>query len=94
MDGPEQLSDRELLEKLRLDYFNAMHAEDYVRINNVIAPQFWGRFGRYYGEYERSWRNPFVSRLPVSVVIDPGQNKQAQIDWMEQVLTGQIDPFP
>jgi len=93
MDGIEKLSDPELLYKLRMDYLRALQTEDYTLINNVIIPQFWERFSKYYGEYERSWKNSSVSRLPISVVIDPMQNRQAELDWMEQVLKGQLEPF-
>lgn len=93
MDGVQQPSDPEFLYKLRMDYLRAMQTEDYTQINNVIIPRFWERFSKYYVEYEKSWKNPSVSRLPVSVVIDPMQNRQAELDWMEQVLKGQLEPF-
>ena len=86
MDDSEDLSDQDLLNRLRLDYMQALEAEDYVLINDVIIPKFRGRFGKYYGEYEKSWKNPSVSRLPVSVVIDPRQNKEAELIWIEHVL--------
>ena len=94
MDDSKDLSDQDLLNKLRLDYLQALEAEDYRLINDVIIPRFWGRFGKYYGEYERSWKSPSVSRLPVSVVIDPRQSKEAELMWAEHVLKGRIEPFP
>jgi hypothetical protein len=93
MDGHPELSDPEFLYKLRLDYLRAMQTGDYTLINSVIIPQFRERFSKYYGEYEKSWKNPSVSRLPISVVIDPMQNRQAELDWMELVLKGQLEPF-
>jgi hypothetical protein len=89
--GPENPSDGEYLQKLRIEYLHAIQLEDYGRINGVIVPQFLERFGRHYEEYAREWKDLSLSRLPVQVIIDPGQQTEKRIAWAEHVLTGQID---
>ena len=91
MDAPEQASDLEVLTKLRMEYLQALQIEDYGRINTVIVPRFLKLFGRYYDSYARDWKNLSLLRLPVQVVIDPGQQLSQQVDWADQVLKGKID---
>ncbi len=91
MDAPEQASDSEVLMRLRTEYLQALQIEDYGRINTVIVPQFLKLFGRYYDNYTRNWKNVSLLRLPVQVVIDPGQQLSQQLDWADQVLKGKID---
>lgn len=91
MGSPNDLSDAEYLYKLRIEYLQAIQLEDYVSISNVIVPQFWERFGKYYEEYAGSWKNLTLSRLPIQVIIDPGKEREKELDWAEHVLRGQID---
>jgi hypothetical protein len=91
MEDNESLSDVEYLYKLRIDYLQAVQLEDYSRINSVIVPRFWERFAKYYEEYVKTWKHLSLSRLPIQVVIDPGQQREKQLDWIEHVLKGQID---
>jgi hypothetical protein len=91
MDAPEQASDLEVLMKLRMEYLQALQIEDYGRINTVIVPKFLKLFGRYYDSYAQDWKNVSLLRLPVQVVIDPGQQLSQQLDWADQVLKGKID---
>ena len=94
MDEPENLSDAELLYLLRLDYVQAIRAEDYYRIQDTIIPRFRKRFSKYYNEYEKSWKDLSASRMPIHVIINPKDRQQAELGWIELVLTGQIDlPF-
>ncbi len=91
MDAPEHTPDSDILLKLRMEYLQALQAEDYGRINRIIVPQFLKLFGRYYESYAASWKSPSVLRLPVQVVIDPAQQQSQQLDWADQVLKGQIE---
>jgi hypothetical protein len=91
MEDIERLPDGEYLYKLRIDYLHAVQLEDYGRINSVILPRFWERFGKYYEEYAKTWKNLSLSRLPIQVVIDPNQQREKQMDWVEHVLKGQIE---
>jgi hypothetical protein len=91
MENNEGSSDLEFLYKLRIEYLQAIQLEDYVRINSVIVPQFLERFGKHYDEYGKGWKHLSLSRLPIQVVIDPGQQKEKELDWAENVLRGQID---
>lgn len=91
MDEPEYMSDAEFLYVLRMDYIKALQSEDYLRIQNTIVPQFWKRFAKYYNEYEKSWKDLSVSHVPVHVVINPTDRRQAELGWIERVLKGQID---
>ena len=91
MDAPEQASDAEVLMRLRVEYLQALQTEDYRRINTVIVPRFLKLFGSHYDSYARDWKNVSLLRLPVRVVIDPGQQLSQQLDWAEQVLKGKID---
>jgi hypothetical protein len=87
----EHLSDEELLNSLRLDYFQALQSEDYYRIQNTIVPQFRERFAKYYDEYEETWKDVAGSRVPVKLAINPTERQQAELGWIELVLKGQID---
>ncbi len=91
MGGAEQLSDAELLQKFRVEYVQALELEDYLLINNTIVPKFWDHFAKYYHEYEASWKDLSISRLPIRIMIDPMEKRQAEIRWVEQVLKGRID---
>ena len=92
MEGSNDMSDAEYLYKMRIEYLKAIQLEDYSRISSVIVPQFWERFGKYYEEYARSWKSVSFSRLPIQVIIDPGKEREKELDWAEHVLKGQIDP--
>lgn len=90
MDEFDSLSDGELLFRLRLEYTSALKLGDFEEINSVILPGFWDRFGRYYSDFERSWKG--VPRgTPVHLVLNPTDDKTLQIDWMDQVLQGRIE---
>jgi hypothetical protein len=91
MENSKDLSDAEYLYKLRIEYLQAIQLEDYLRISSVIVPQFWERFGKYYEKYAGSWKSLSLSRLPVQVIIDPGKEREKELDWAEHVLKGQID---
>jgi hypothetical protein len=91
MDAPEHVEEAELLKRLRIDYLQALELEDYTRINYIIVPRFWERFAKYYGEYEKSWKDLPVSRLHVRLMIDPKEKRWAELGWIDQVLKGQID---
>ena len=94
VNEPEKLSDTELLYMLRMDYFEAIRSEDYYRIQATIVPTFRKRFAKYYNEYEKSWKNTSVPRLPVRVALNPTERQRAEIGWIERVLKGQIDLKP
>jgi hypothetical protein len=94
MDAPEHLSDGELLQKFRVDYQQALEMEDYTRIYTIIVPQFWEHFAKYYHEYENSWKDLPIFHLPIHVMIDPMEKRQAEIGWVEQVLKGRIELAP
>lgn len=91
MEAPEHLSEADLLQKFRVDYLLALQLEDYIQINDIIVPRFWEHFGKYYREYEKSWKDLSVSRLPIHVMIDPTSMRRAELVWVEQVLKGRID---
>lgn len=90
MDDFNGLSDREFLHRLRLEYTNALKLGDFEEINAVIIPGFWDRFGRYYEEFEKSWKTVPLG-TPIHLVLDPADDKTLKIDWMDQVLQGRID---
>lgn len=90
MDEFDSLSDREFLNRLRLEYANALKLGNLEEINTVIIPGFWDRFGRYYEEFERSWKTVPLG-TPIHLVLDPADEKTLKIDWMDQVLQGRID---
>jgi hypothetical protein len=90
MDEFNSLSDGELLYRLRLEYTNALKLGDFEEINGVILPGFWDRFGRYYEEFENSWKAAPLG-TPVHLFLDPADDKTLQIDWMDQVLQGRIE---
>jgi hypothetical protein len=87
-------NDVEALTKLRVDYFTALEAGDYYRIQKVIVPAFWERFQKYYEEYSKNWRDPSLAYLPVRVAINPEQQREMELAWAEQVLKGQLDIGP
>ena len=91
MEGSNEMTDAEFLYRMRIEYLQAVQVEDYGRISGVIVPQFWDRFSKYYEEYARSWKNLASSRLPIQVIIDPGREREKELDWAEHVLKGQID---
>lgn len=90
MDEFDALSDGELLFRLRLEYANALKLGDFEEINKVIMPGFWDRFGRYYREFEKSWKEA-PRGTPVHLTLNQGDEKTLQIDWMDQVLQGRIE---
>jgi hypothetical protein len=91
MEGSSDISDTEFLYKMRMEYLQAVQVEDYARISGVIVPQFWNRFSKHYEEYARSWKSLAFSRQPIQVIIDPGTEREKELDWAEHVLKGQID---
>jgi len=91
MDVRENVSDAEVLMRLRVEYLQALQSEDYGRINTVIVPRFLKIFGSHYDSYAQDWKNVSLLRLPVRVVIDPAQQLSQQLDWADQVLKGKID---
>jgi hypothetical protein len=94
MDAPERPSDAELLRQFRVDYLHALELEDYLRINSIIVPQFWEHFAKYYYQYEKSWKDLSIASLPIRVMINPVEKRQAEIVWIEKVLKGQIGLIP
>lgn len=90
MEEFDSLSDGEFLYRLRLEYANALKLGDFQEINDVIMPGFWDRFGRYYKEFEKSWKS-LPPGTPVHLVLDPADDKTLKIDWMDHVLQGRID---
>ncbi|OPY64821.1 MAG: hypothetical protein A4E57_03415 [Syntrophorhabdaceae bacterium PtaU1.Bin034] len=93
MEASENLSEVGLLQRLRVEYLQALQLGDYGRINSVIVPQFWEHFGKYYKHYEKSWRDVSLSRLPVFVITNPRNQREMELDWMDRVLRGQMDPI-
>ena len=91
MDAPEHIEEAELLKKFRIDYLQALALGDHMRIDTIIVPRFWEHFAKYYQEYEKSWKDLSVSRLPVRLMIDPKEKRRAELGWIDQVLRGQID---
>ncbi len=91
MDAPGRIEEAELLRRFRSDYQQALELRDYLRINTVIVPGFWEHFAKYYHEYEKGWKDLSVSHLPVHLMVDPKERRQAELGWIEQVLKGQID---
>jgi hypothetical protein len=91
MDEIIELPDSQYLYKLRLDYLQAVQQGDYRLIDAVIVPQFWERFGKYYDDFSKTWKEVTLSRLPVQVVIDPTQERRFELDWAESVLKGHIE---
>lgn len=91
MDAPAHIEEAELLKRFRVDYLQALELQDYIRINTVIVPQFWEHFAKYYQEYEKSWKDSSVFRLPIRLMIDPEEKRRAELGWIDQVLRGQID---
>jgi hypothetical protein len=90
MDAPEHIEEAELLKRFRIDYLQALALGDHMRIDTIIVPRFWEHFARYYREYEKSWKELPVSRLPVRLMIDPKEKRRAELGWIDQVLRGRI----
>jgi hypothetical protein len=91
MGEVDNLSDTELLYRLRMEYLQALHLEDFSHIHKVIAPQFWQRFSKYYEEYKKTWKNTRVPSSPVLLMLDPSQEKRMESQWMDHVLRGEIE---
>jgi hypothetical protein len=91
MDDYSSLGDGELLMRLRSEYLQALQLNDFVHISGIIEPRFRERFGKYYEQYTRSWRGITSGEARVQVVMDPGQWKRMERDWMDRVLRGEIE---
>ena len=91
MGEPDNLSDAELLYRLRMEYLQALQLEDFAHIDTAIAPQFWQRFNKYYEEYKKAWKNSRVLTSPVILVLNPAHEKRMESDWMDRVLRGEIE---
>jgi acyl-CoA thioesterase FadM len=92
--GPDGgLTDAEYLHMLRMEYLESLQLDDVARIETVIIPRFWERFGRYYQRFENSWKETSATRMAVRVVLDPTERRQAALGWMDQVLKGEMNPL-
>jgi hypothetical protein len=91
MSELDTLSDNDLFYRLSMEYLQALQLKDFTHIDLVIAPHFWLRFKRYYEEYKGTWKNSRSIAAPVLLVLDPGQEKRMELDWMDQVLRGEIE---
>jgi hypothetical protein len=86
MGEMENVSDMELLYRLRMEYLQALQLEDFNRIDTIITPQFWERFKGYYEEYKKSWKNPGLLHM-----VNPSHEKRMDLDWMDHVLRGELE---
>jgi hypothetical protein len=84
------MSDDEFLQKLSDEYQEALLAEDRMRIENNIAPRFWQRFGRYFHAYSVEWKDPHPT-TPVTRHLSESALGEVEMEWMEQVLRGDIE---
>ncbi len=84
------MSEEELLQRLSDEYQQALVEGDNMRIENEIAPRFWERFGRYYTSYGAEWMNPHPT-TEVTRHMDDANMGEVQMEWMVQVLRGEIE---
>lgn len=91
MEEQDPTTDMDILNKLRGEYLEALQLGDDSRINDVIAPEFWERFGGYYQEFARGWKDLSLAQSPVQVVLDPRKQRDMDHHWMDQVLRGNIE---
>lgn len=86
-----QLTNDELIGRLGDAYERALRAGDRDRIENEIAPRFWGRFGPYFNQYRVEWKNPDPMIEADRYMLDERYLGKVQMEWMDQVLRGEID---
>lgn len=91
MDEFEHLTDLEVLNRLRLEYLQALQTQDFSRIKNVVEPRFWARFARHYEQFGKGWKSIASGNTPTFVVLNPSRQHEMDLDWMDQVLKGQIE---
>jgi hypothetical protein len=87
----EKLTNDELVGRLAAEYDRALREQDETRIAEEIAPRFWARFGPYFNEYEIEWNSPDPMEEADSYMLDEGNLGKVQMDWMDQVLKGEIE---
>lgn len=93
MNGEEHehaMTDEELLRKLSDEYEEALSTDDKMRIENRIAPRFWQRFSHYFHTYAFEWKDPHPT-TPVTRHLDGAALGEVEMEWMEQVLRGEIE---
>lgn len=91
----EGMTNDELITELSQEYETALVNEDYEMIEDDIAPRFWARFAPYYNEYRTLWVNPEQKEHPDNVadryMLQERNMGKVQMDWMDQVLRGEIE---
>ncbi len=86
-----ELSNDELIGRLGDEYEKALRAGDRTRIEDDIAPRFWGRFAAYFNQYRMEWKSPDQRMEADTYMLDEHYLGKVQMDWMDQVLRGEID---
>lgn len=90
----EERSNDELITLLSQHYEEALLQKDQDRIDNEIAPRFWARFAPYYNEYQALYKDPEQHAHPdheARYILDDSYLGKVQVDWMDQVLKGEIE---
>ena len=85
-----ELTNDDLIERLGTEYEEALRTKDETRIEEEIAPRFWARFGPYFNEYDVEWKSPDPLTEADRYLLDESQLGKVQMDWMIQVLKGEI----
>ncbi len=85
------LTNDELIGRLGEEYERALLDGDRDRIENHIAPRFWARFAPYFNEYRVEYKSPKPDLDADAYILDERNLGKVQMDWMDQVLKGEID---
>jgi hypothetical protein len=86
-----KLTNDELIGRLGAEYEEALRSRDETSIEEEIAPRFWARFGSYFNEYDLEWKSPDPLAEADRYLLDERQLGKVQMDWMDQVLKGEIE---
>ncbi|OPY67995.1 MAG: hypothetical protein A4E57_01983 [Syntrophorhabdaceae bacterium PtaU1.Bin034] len=86
-----ELTNDELVGRLGEEYEKALRAGDRDRIENDIAPRFWIRFAAYFNQYRAEWKGPSAMLEADRYMLDERYLGKVQMDWMDQVLKGEIE---
>jgi hypothetical protein len=86
-----ELTNDDLIGRLGREYDEARRAHDETRIEEEIAPRFWARFGTFFNEYETEWKSSNLRMNADRYMLDERFLGKVQMDWMDQVLKGEIE---
>lgn len=86
-----ELTNDDLIGRLGAEYDDALRARDETRIEEEIAPRFWARFGPFFNQYDIEWKSPNSQSEADRYLLDERFLGKVQVEWMDQVLRGEIE---